>query len=235
MPLFIDQSPEPDTVADTDPPTWLSLPQGRLLWWPNAFLAQADQWLARLQTDIPWQQHYLYMFGREIAEPRLSCWMGDRSYRYSGKARAPAPWQPVVQDICRQVSLICEQPFNGVLLNWYRDGQDSMGWHADNEPELGINPTIASVSLGATRRFKLRHNLRHNLSGQPDHNFSRKLVPELANERGDHGGQLTELQLCHGSLLVMAGEMQHHWQHSVPKMAASVEPRINLTFRWLAK
>ena len=213
MPLFT----EPSSRSDPTPPPWLLLPQGRLLWWPSAFVDHADQWLAQLENDIPWQQHSLRMFGRELNEPRLSCWMGEQPYRYSGKIRLAVPWQPLVQEIGRRVSQICGQPFNGVLLNLYRDGQDSMGWHADDEAELGLNPTIASVSLGATRRFKLRHNLRH----------------ELRHELGQHSAQLTALPLSHGSLLVMAGEMQHHWQHALPKMAACREPRINLTFRWL--
>ncbi|ART79850.1 alpha-ketoglutarate-dependent dioxygenase AlkB family protein [Oceanisphaera avium] len=184
---------------------WLPLVQGRLLWCPHAFIEPADLWLAQLQNDIPWQQHRLRMFGKELNEPRLSCWMGERSYRYSGKTRAAEPWHPLVKKIAQQVSKLCGQPFNGVLLNLYRHGQDSMGWHADNEPALGINPTIASLTLGASRRFKLRHT----------------------------SGEQLELVLSHGSLLVMAGEMQHHWQHALPKMAACHEPRINLTFRWL--
>lgn len=189
----------------TDSPEWISLPQGRLLWWPNAFLSEADVWLEQLQAGIPWQQHRLQLFGREHDEPRLSCWMGETGYRYSGKRREPVPWHPLVNEIRKQVQTICEQPFNGVLLNLYRHGQDSMGWHADNEPELGPNPVIASVSLGATRRFQLRHN----------------------------NGERRQLLLSHGSLLVMAGEMQHHWQHALPRTAAVDSARINLTFRYL--
>lgn len=189
----------------TDDPQWLALNQGRLLWWPDAFAAEADIWQTRLVSDIPWQQHRLTLFGREHDEPRLSCWMGERSYRYSGKTRLPEPWHPLVRDIARRVEAICEQSFNGVLLNLYRHGQDSMGWHADNEAVLGVNPMIASVSLGASRRFVLRHA----------------------------SGERREIQLNHGSLLVMAGEMQHHWQHALPKMAASRGARINLTFRAL--
>lgn len=228
MPLFIEpargENTEPATELNTITPAWLSLAQGRLLWWPNAFVAEADAWFAQLKkSDIPWQQHTLRMFGRELNEPRLSCWMGEFPYRYSGKTRKPAPWHPVVGDICQRVSAICEQPFNGVLLNWYRDGQDSMGWHADDEPELGINPTVASVSLGATRRFKLRHNLKPELR--------HKLRPKADG----HSAEPRELLLNHGSLLVMAGEMQHHWQHALPKMAACSTPRINLTFRWLVE
>ncbi|WP_319781975.1 alpha-ketoglutarate-dependent dioxygenase AlkB [Oceanisphaera sp. IT1-181] len=220
MPLLIEPArgvnTEPAREVNNVPPAWLPLVHGRLLWWPNAFAAEADVWFAQLKkSDIPWQQHTLRMFGRELNEPRLSCWMGDLPYRYSGQTRMPAPWHPVVREICQRVSAICEQPFNGVLLNWYRDGQDSMGWHADDEPELGINPTVASVSLGATRRFKLRHKLRP--------------------KAGRHSREQRELLLNHGSLLVMAGEMQHHWQHALPKMAACSGPRINLTFRWLVE
>lgn len=205
MPLFTPHHAMPNNA----PPTWLPLAHGRLLWWPDAFAVEADAWLSQLQKSIPWQQHRLQMFGRELNEPRLSCWMGEHEYRYSGKTRAPEPWQPLMRDICQRVSTICEQPFNGVLLNYYRDGQDSMGWHADDEAVLGTNPMIASVSLGATRRFKLRPNSKESLSAP------------LA------------LHLNHGSLLVMAGEMQHHWQHALPKMAACAQPRLNLTFRWL--
>ncbi|OXY80798.1 alpha-ketoglutarate-dependent dioxygenase AlkB family protein [Oceanimonas doudoroffii] len=187
-------------------PEWLTLNQGRLLWWPDAFAAEADAWLAKLSRDIPWQQHRLTMFGREVHEPRLSCWMGDWPYRYSGRERRPEPWHPLVQDIARRLEVICAQPFDGVLINLYRDGYDSMGWHADDEPELGRNPMIASVSLGERRRFMLRHD----------------------------GGERRELWLEHGSLLVMAGEMQHHWRHALPRMTRAGGQRINLTFRRLA-
>ncbi|WP_298719005.1 alpha-ketoglutarate-dependent dioxygenase AlkB [uncultured Oceanisphaera sp.] len=189
----------------TDSPEWISLPQGRLLWWPDAFLPEADIWLEQLQAEIPWQQHRLHLFGREHDEPRLSCWMGELAYRYSGKRREPVPWHPLVNEIRQRLQTICAQPFNGVLLNLYRHGRDSMGWHADNEPELGSNPVIASVSLGATRRFLLRHK----------------------------GGERRQLLLNHGSLLVMAGEMQHYWQHALPRTAAVDSARINLTFRYL--
>ena len=191
----------------TDSPQWLTLNQGRLLWWPSAFAGEADVWQARLAAEIPWQQHRLTLFGRELNEPRLSCWMGEGDYRYSGKTRPAVPWHPLVRDIARRVEDICEQSFNGVLLNLYRHGQDSMGWHADNEAVLGVNPVIASVSLGASRRFVLRHS----------------------------SGERREIWLNHGSLLVMAGEMQHHWQHALPKMAAGEGARINLTFRLLAE
>lgn len=186
-------------------PEWIELSGGRLLWWPGAFAAEADAWLAQLGREIPWRQHRLRLFGRELDEPRLSCWMGEAAYRYSGRTRAPEPWHPLVAEMRRRLEALCERPFNGVLLNLYRDGRDSMGWHADDEPELGPDPLIASVSLGAGRRFLLRHG----------------------------GGERRELMLEHGSLLVMAGEMQHHWQHALPRMAGVTEARINLTFRYL--
>ncbi|MDP5292629.1 alpha-ketoglutarate-dependent dioxygenase AlkB [Oceanimonas sp. CHS3-5] len=188
-------------------PEWLTLNQGRLLWWPGAFAAEADAWQAELEHAIPWQQHRLMMFGRELNEPRLSCWMGDWAYRYSGRERVPVSWHPLVKAMAGRLETICGQPFDGVLLNLYRNGHDSMGWHADDEPELGSNPMIASVSLGERRRFLLRHA----------------------------GGEQRELWLEHGSLLVMAGEMQHHWRHALPRMARAGGPRINLTFRRLAR
>ncbi|WP_375055660.1 alpha-ketoglutarate-dependent dioxygenase AlkB [Zobellella sp. DQSA1] len=186
-------------------PEWIELAQGRLLWWPDVFAVEADAWLLQLQREIPWQQHRLRLFGRELDEPRLSCWMGEAAYRYSGRSRQPLPWHPLITEIRRRLEALCEQPFNGVLLNLYRDGRDSMGWHADDEPELGADPVIASLSLGATRRFTLRHRQ----------------------------GERRQLLLNHGSLLVMAGEMQHHWQHALPKAAGVTEARINLTFRYL--
>ncbi|GAA3536800.1 alpha-ketoglutarate-dependent dioxygenase AlkB [Zobellella aerophila] len=185
-------------------PEWIHLPQGRLLWCPALFRDMADGWFEHLEAEVPWQQHRLRLFGKTHDEPRLSCWMGELPYRYSGRVRQPVPWTPTVRAIRERVVQICEQDFNGVLLNLYRDGRDSMGWHADNEPELGRNPLIASVSLGAPRRFLLRHC---------------------------HDGQRRQLVLGHGSLLVMAGEMQHHWQHALPKTAAATGRRINLTFR----
>ncbi|WP_116473766.1 alpha-ketoglutarate-dependent dioxygenase AlkB family protein [Zobellella maritima] len=185
-------------------PEWLSLPQGRLLWCPTLFRDEADSWFGRLETEVPWQQHRLRLFGKIHDEPRLSCWMGELPYRYSGQLRQPVPWTPTVQAIRERVIDICRQEFNGVLLNLYRHGRDSMGWHADDEPELGQNPVIASVSLGATRRFLLRHR---------------------------HSDQRRVLELGHGSLLVMAGEMQHHWQHALPKTTSATGRRINLTFR----
>lgn len=169
--------------------------------------AEADDWLARLQRDTPWNQPRVRVFGREHPVPRLVAWYGDpeAGYRYSGLSHQPLPWTPLLALIRRRVEAAVGQPLNGVLLNLYRDGQDAMGWHSDDEPELGPNPLIASLSLGAPRRFDLR----------------RKGESRIAHS----------LTLEHGSLLVMDGASQHHWQHQVARTGKVDAPRLNLTFR----
>ncbi|MCY1541266.1 2OG-Fe(II) oxygenase superfamily protein [compost metagenome] len=139
--------------------------------------------------------------------PRLVAWYGDpeAGYRYSGLTHQPLPWTPLLAQIRTRVEKAVGQRLNGVLLNYYRDGQDSMGWHSDDEVELGVNPLIASLSLGGTRRFDLRRK------GQ---------------NRIEHS-----LLLNHGSLLVMGGPTQHYWQHQVAKTRSHCAPRLNLTFR----
>ena len=186
----------------------LQLPNADLALWPQWLsVSVADQWLTRLTEQTPWQQPQVRIFGRHVAVPRLVAWYGDAeaSYRYSGLTHQPLPWTPLLAQIRAQVEQAAGQSLNGVLLNYYRDGQDSMGWHSDDEPELGVNPLIASLNLGGTRRFDLRRK------GQ---------------NRIEHS-----LDLQHGSLLVMRGATQHHWQHQVAKTRASCAPRLNLTFR----
>jgi alkylated DNA repair dioxygenase AlkB len=163
--------------------------------------------LAQLTEQTPWQQPQVRIYGRYMVVPRLVAWYGDAeaSYRYSGLTHQPLPWTPLLAQIREQVEQAAGQSLNGVLLNYYRDGQDSMGWHSDDEAELGVNPLIASLNLGGTRRFDLRRK------GQ---------------SRIEHS-----LDLQHGSLLVMRGATQHHWQHQVAKTRASCAPRLNLTFR----
>ncbi len=167
----------------------------------------ADQWLEQLTQQTPWQQPQVRIYGRQLAVPRLVAWYGDAdaSYRYSGLSHQPLPWTPLLAQIRAQVEQAAGQPLNGVLLNYYRDGQDSMGWHSDDEAELGANPLIASLNLGGTRRFDLRRK-GHN--------------------RIEHS-----LHLQHGSLLVMRGPTQHHWQHQVAKTRTPCASRLNLTFR----
>ncbi len=189
----------------------LSLPDADLLYDP-AFLpgAEADALLARLGAEAAWEQRIIRIFGRELPQPRLTAWYGDANarYTYSGLTWEPRPWLPALLALRHRLELAAGSPFNSVLLNSYRSGQDSMGWHADDEPELGPTPVIASLSLGATRRFRLRPR-----AGLPHPPFG--------------------LDLPHGSLLLMRGPTQQHWQHALPKTARPVGPRLNLTFRWV--
>lgn len=185
-------------------------PDGWIEYLPNWLEpALADRLMARLEPEIAWERRSITMFGRTLLQPRLICFMGEAGvvYRYSGGRYAAAPWHPLLQPMLDPLRRVCPPGFNCVLVNLYRDGLDSMGWHADDEPELGPRPTIASLSLGATRRFQLRSRENHQ--------------------------RRFELPLEHGSLLVMRGQLQAHWQHQVPKTSSPVEPRINLTFRWI--
>ena len=183
---------------------------------PGADLAFAPQWLpepeadalfATLRAQVPWEVHRLRLFGREVASPRLSCWIGDPDavYAYSGATFVPHSWPPALRALRERLAHALGADFNSVLANLYRDGRDAMGWHSDDEPELGAAPVIASLSLGAMRRFVLK-------------------------SRGDAGHRLA-LDLPHGSLLVMAGATQRLYRHALPRTAKPVGPRINLTFR----
>ena len=185
----------------------LPLDDAELAWAPGWLApAEADALLADLRESVPWEVHRIRLFGREHASPRLSCWIGDPEavYRYSGTLFQPHPWPPALDALRHRLQQTLGTPLNSVLANRYRDGRDAMGWHSDNEPELGPQPVIASISLGATRRFVLR-------------------------PRG--GGARHSLELGHGSLLVMRGQTQRHWQHALPRTARPVGERINLTFR----
>jgi len=186
----------------------LSLEDAELAFDPHWLVADsADALLATLRNAIPWEVHRIRLFGREHASPRLSCWIGDpdASYRYSGTRFAPRPWPAALAPIRERLAHELGLDFNSVLANRYRDGRDAMGWHGDDERELGPAPVIASLSLGATRRFVLKHR-QH-----PE----RKLALELPN----------------GSLLVMAGTTQQHYRHCLPRTARPIGERINLTFR----
>lgn len=143
--------------------------------------------------------------GRSVALPRLTAWYGDRDYRYSGIDNQPAPWPDILAPLRSNLEEWAGVTFNAVLLNRYRDGRDSISWHSDAEASLGPNPLIASVSLGAPRRFKLKHR--------------RGRFPSV------------DVDLRHGDVLIMAGASQHHWLHAVPKTAKPVGERLNLTFR----
>lgn len=127
---------------------------------------QSDAYFAELLDLVEWTQQIIRIRGREVACPRLSAWYGDPDahYSYSGLSLSPRPWLPVILELKTRVEAVCNSPFNSVLLNLYRDGADSMGWHSDDEPELGERPVIASLSLGTTRRFRLRHRRRKDPS-----------------------------------------------------------------------
>lgn len=168
----------------------------------------ADALMTALQDEVPWQVHPVRMFGREIPSPRQSGWFGDpgTDYRYSGVSHPPMPWTPTLTGIRRDIEQRLDIVVNSVLANRYRDGADCMGWHSDDEPELGARPVIVSASFGASRRFALRH---------------RRLPLRQS------------LWLEHGSVLIMAGDSQACWQHALPATRAACGPRINLTFRFI--
>lgn len=170
-------------------------------------LAESDELFGDLAETIVWRRDSITVFGKTSPIPRLNAWYGDdgKTYRYSNIAMQPRPWTDALTTIRERVERECEQGFNSVLLNLYRDGRDGVAWHADDEPELGREPVIASVSFGATRRFQLRHKRDRTLQH--------------------------ELALAHGSLVVMRGATQAHCLHQVPKTSRPVGPRINLTFR----
>lgn len=163
--------------------------------------------LERLLAEVDWRQEWLQVMGKRIAVPRLTAWYGDEGYRYSGIDHAPRRWSEPLLKLKNIAEACAGEAFNGVLLNLYRDGRDSVSWHADDEAELGRHPVIASVSLGGTRRFVLKH-------------------------RGD--GTRVALDLGDGCCLVMAGATQEYWVHCVPKTRCGVQPRVNLTFRAIA-
>ena len=159
-----------------------------------------------LHEHTDWRQETIKVYGKSHLTPRLSCWMGDEhtTYGYSNTIMKPVAWDKTVLAIKLKIEEATNTQFNSVLINLYRDGKDSNGWHSDNEPELGLNPTIASLSLGAPRDFHLRHK---------------------SNKQLTH-----KMSLTNGSLLMMSGTTQQYWQHHIPKRA-NASGRINLTFR----
>jgi alkylated DNA repair dioxygenase AlkB len=211
----------------------ITLPDAELLFIENFYTPSvSDAFLAQLSAELAWKQGEIVIFGKKVAEPRLTAWYGDagKNYTYSGKLQEPLMWhnaliliknnvektiaEPLNFDLNKQLNselnneLNKQFKFNSVLCNYYRNGQDSMGFHADNEKELGSNPVIASVNFGESRRFIFR--------------------------RRDDKTIKHELVLTHGSLLIMSGAMQHHWVHAVPKEPKRTKPRINLTFRHIS-
>lgn len=187
-----------------------NLPDAELIYYPG-FIdnIRATSIFKTLYNTIAWQQDYIKVFGKVHAQPRLTALFGDskQSYSYSGITMHPQKFTKELLELKDKVELFSKAKFTSVLLNLYRDGNDSNGWHADNEKELGKHPIIASVSFGESRWFHFKHRT-------------------LKEQRH-------KLLLEHGSLLLMKGEMQEYWLHQIPKTKRQVEPRINLTFRKL--
>jgi alkylated DNA repair dioxygenase AlkB len=193
---------------DVGVPVGIELPGGELRF-QSAFLSgpEADTAFAELLQQTHWHEKEVFVWGKWHKQPRLVAWHGDSdaTYTYSGSTMVPAPWTPTLLAIRRHVEVACSSSFNSVLLNLYRSGEDRMGWHSDDEPELGSNPVIGSLSLGATRDFLFKHRTDKRLG-------------------------IRRIALTHGSLLTMAGATQHNWAHAINKKS-SAGRRINLTFR----
>jgi alkylated DNA repair dioxygenase AlkB len=161
---------------------------------------------AALQQSLAWRKDDIVLFGKSVPIPRLQAWYGDNNlqYRYSNLTLTTQPWISHLLAIKAKLNEYCHHEFNAVLANLYRNEKDSVGWHSDDEPELGKMPTIASLSFGATREFQLKHKVT---------------------------GMKKNILLNSGSLLIMQGKTQHYWQHCLPKRTRAIAPRINLTFR----
>lgn len=186
---------------------------------PNSYLDWEAGWLSpeastelmqNLVTLLPWEQRSIVLFGKRVMQPRLIAWAGSLPYRYSGQTLPPRRVTEPLSSLLGLVSKCAQRRFNHVLINRYRHGRDSMGFHADDEPELGANPVLASLSLGAARRLVIK-------------------------PRRGRQPKATELVLTHGGLLIMGGAFQHRYYHGVPKQPQVTGERLNLTFRQLLK
>ena len=188
----------------------MNLSDGQLVYWPSFYAsATAAAYFTQLAALLDWQSSQVRLFGRTIQEPRLTCWHSDAQvhYRYSGRQLKPKAWLPLLADIRSALAQVTQAPFNSMLGNYYRNGNDYMGWHSDDESSLGDQPVVASFSFGVERPFVLRRRDNHQ-----------------------HKHQII---LNSGSLLLMRGQLQHYWQHALPKRRRITEPRINLTFRYV--
>lgn len=195
-------------LLSMDPCEDIALNDANLHYWQQFVdKPMASNLYASLLNTISWQSETIRIAGIERIVPRLTAWYGDgnASYRYSGIQHKPLPWTDELKTLKERIEQATGHNFNSVLCNLYRDGQDSVAWHSDDEIELGENPIIASLSLGETRRFEMKHKQ------QPRMNY--------------------KLELNSGSLLVMSGKTQQHWYHRIPKQENITNPRINLTFR----
>jgi alkylated DNA repair dioxygenase AlkB len=181
---------------------------GNVYLFPRLFTAEeSDVYFNKLQQEIAWKQEPITIYGRTVMQPRLTAWYGDagKVYSYSGISMQPHAWTASLLKIKQRIETVSLVTFNSALLNLYRDQHDSMGWHRDNEKELGIDPVIGSVSFGATRTFQFRYYTDKSLK--------------------------QSIELTHGSYLLMQGKTQHAWEHALPKRAGSMGMRVNITFR----
>ncbi len=185
----------------------VELPDATIDWYPQWLdPPAAAQLYERLYQQICWRQDVIRIFGKEILLPRLQAWYGEKAYSYSGMKIPALALLPEMKTLKQSISTLSGFEFNSVLANLYRNGQDSVGWHADDEPEIVHNSCIASLSLGAARRFELKHRFRKDIAP-------------------------VSFVLESGSLLLMRGTTQQYWLHQLPKMRSVQRPRINLTFR----
>nr|WP_294935525.1 alpha-ketoglutarate-dependent dioxygenase AlkB [uncultured Flavobacterium sp.] len=181
------------------------LPDTELILYDNFFSKEeSDHYYDVLLNTTKWREYEMEIYDKTYTVPRMIAWYEDREN--AGADLTLPDWTPELQEIRKRVETEAEVDFNGVLLNYYRNGKDGVGWHSDREKNCGKNPIIASVSFGETRLFRLRHKFRKELP-------------------------VVEIPLHHGSYLLMAGETQSYWQHQVPKTTRDILPRINLTFR----
>ena len=197
----------------------IAVVDGALRLYPRLFSVEASKrYFDDLKRGVDWQSEHITMFGRSLPLPRLTAWFGDPGtrYTYSGISAEPAGWTPVLLRIKARIEEVSTSRFNSVLLNYYRDGRDSVSWHSDDEPELGPDPVIGSVSFGSERPFQLRY--RTNGAAAPD-------------SFGEQGRDRLTLGLPNGSYLEMGAGMQRNWAHRLPKRPRPTGERINLTFR----
>jgi alkylated DNA repair dioxygenase AlkB len=184
------------------------MPDAEVIFYPTFFPPpQSDALFEDLLRGTDWRQEQIKFYGKPVNLPRLTAWYGDdgKTYWYSGIRSEPRPWTPALLAIKREVEAAAGVSFNSVLLNLYRGERDSVAWHSDDEAELGVNPVIGSVSFGDARTFQFRHK--------------------------KHKEWRRQVELTHGSFLLMRGPTQHHWLHQIPKASGPRRPRINLTFR----
>lgn len=187
----------------------IPLPDSELLFSASALgREEARKYFDALRSETVWREEEVVIWGKRHLQPRLVAWHGDpgTTYRYSGSVLQPCPWTPTLLALRNRVAEMAGASFNSVLLNLYRNEHDNMGWHSDDEPELGAEPTIASISLGEAREFRLKHRTRKDLP-------------------------LSCMNLTDGSVLIMSGPTQRHWRHCLKRETATLGERINLTFR----